>query len=113
MTRRPEFGSQPLRWRDPAGIAPASLDIRVFSCARWIVRDALRDRWDALLGESRDVGEVRREQTLEGHDMGAQAVDLEVIALAVPLISGEADLVGVVVATERDLQGPEVDPLRL
>ena len=100
---------QPLRWRDPAGVAPASLGIRVFSCAP----DRLRGRGETLLRVAGGVGQVGGEQPLQGHDVGAETVDDEVIALARPFISGEADPMGPVVATEGHVEGLELDPVGL
>src|SRR6478672_7900828 len=87
-TRRPEFGRSAVTVAGPCrnrtGFAG---DPRIQLCAR--VR--LRGGDESLLGESRGVGEVRGEETLQGHDVRAEAMDLEVIAFADPLIAGEAD----------------------
>jgi hypothetical protein len=72
----------------------------------------LRGGDESFLGESRGIGEVRGEETLQGHDVRAEAVDLEVIALADPFISGEANGMGPVVTSECRFESLELDPIR-
>ena len=83
-------------------------DPRIQLCAR----DGLGGGDESFWGESRGVGEVRGVEALQGHDVRAEAVDLEVIAFADPLISGEADRMGPVVAAECRFESLELDPIR-
>src|SRR6267378_6986249 len=66
-----------------------------------------------LLGEARVVREVRREDTLQCHDVSAEAARMEVLALAVPVIAPERDGVRAVFTAERDLEAPETDAFGL
>src|SRR5687767_16007464 len=105
--RRPEFELFVLHG---GGTLPESHRLRsiyrVFSCARWL-------GGDPLLREALRFGQVRREHALQGHDVGAEAVGAEVIALAGPFITVERDRMGVVVAAEPDVEAFDADPFGL
>jgi hypothetical protein len=59
------------------------------------------------------VAEVDLEETLKGHDVGAQTRGMEVLALTQPLISVERNAMGAIVAAESDVEFLKGDPLGL
>src|SRR5438105_2453833 len=70
-------------------------------------------RNDMLRRVTDRVGEMAREETLHGHDVGAETAAMEMIALAGPLIPVERDAMRAVVATKSDVEVLEGHPLGL
>src|SRR5206468_10962824 len=68
---------------------------------------------DALRGVADLVTQVRAEETLQRHDVRAQAVIVEVFALARPFISPQPHTMRSVDAAEVDLETRDADPLGL